>query len=318
MLTTNQITEQIEDYIRYMHSVGVELAHSLYSLRRFGKFTREACYEGPLTWQIVKAFCERDGEKSSLKTKGRRFELISSFGKYAASIFPCSEVLPIQPYGRCHSRPRPHIYTDSEIGNLMKKSRTIYSPDGIRRLTLETAIGLMLTTGIRTIELVSLRIRDFDLDSGIITVRNGKNSKQRLLPLSKSVRNELVSYRNAVERILGTAHHEDEPFFLTTGGRPMTERSLEYAFSRIRDCIDVSDSDYKAALLYHLRHTFACRTIERWLESGEDINSKIYILSNYMGHSHPEDTYWYLSSTDRIMKLASSRYEQLFGGECDD
>jgi hypothetical protein len=34
-----------------------------------------------------------------------------------------------------------------------------------------------------------------------------------------------------------------------------------------------------------------------------------------MGHIHPEDTYWYISSTPELLELAAGRYEEIFGGD---
>ncbi len=318
MLDNNQITAQVEDYLEYMQGIGYSLDRIAIILRSFARFTRENDYDKPLTWMIVRSYCERGGSDILMKTKGRRFEAIASFGHYAFTFFPGSEQLPLLPYGRCHQRPRPHIYSDEEIVMLMEKSRTIYSPDGLRRLTLETVIGFMAVTGARTSEVVNLKITDVDLHNKIVLIRMGKNGKDRLLPLKDSVVERLRQYRRTIEQKTGTKKSPDTSFYVTTRGKPITVRGIEYAFSRIRDCVDVSDSDYNVPILYHLRHTFACRTVRNWIQDGQDVNKRLYTLTTYMGHCHPEDTYWYLSATSDLMKLASSRYEKLFGGYDND
>ena len=109
---------------------------------------------------------------------------------------------------------------------------------------------------------------------------------------------------------------EDKEVFESTIGKRLEGKiDVEYAFQKIRNVIDVSDSGYAHARLYDFRHTFATRTIKRWYEQGEDINSKLYLLSTYLGHAHPEDTYWYLSATPELMCLASEKYEALYGGD---
>ena len=57
----------------------------------------------------------------------------------------------------------------------------------------------------------------------------------------------------------------------------------------------------KSGSLDFIRHTFASRTILGWLEQDIDVNAKLYLLSTYMGHNHPEDTYWYLSATPELL-----------------
>lgn len=300
-----------------MNSIGFMQSRENPVLKSFGRFTREINYSGPLKWEIVKKYCERDGNNSSLGTKVRRFEVIAPFGKYVSNMYPETELLPIQPYGKRAKRPRPHIYSDLEILELFKRCENIYSPDGIRKLTLSTAIGLMLTTGIRTSEMINLHVSDLDVDRKVLIVRNGKNGKARILPLLDSVVMKLVNYKNAIQTIMKRKLSEEDFLLRNTGGEPMTERAIEYAFSKIRDCVDMSDSDYTVPILYHLRHTFACRTIANWVKSGVDVNSRLYILSVYLGHEHPEDTYWYLSATDSILKNASVKYEYNFGGDSD-
>ena len=46
-----------------------------------------------------------------------------------------------------------------------------------------------------------------------------------------------------------------------------------------------------------------------------DVNQKLYLLSTYMGHVKPEDTYWYLSATPELLALSCRRYEMSFSGE---
>lgn len=222
--------------------------------------------------------------------------------------------MPKLPYGNPHKRVAPHIYTLDETRLLMDKCKTLYSPDGIRALTMQTVIGLLWATGLRTSELVNLTTDDVNLDENFIMVRKSKFNKDRIIPIAENVSLHLRYYRAQVSLISGKAIRHDK-FFLSTGGRPTNLRALEYAFQKIRDAVDVSDSGYAHARLYDFRHTFATRTIKRWYECGEDVNSKLYLLSTYLGHAHPDETYWYLSSTPDMMHLASLKYESMYGGD---
>jgi integrase/recombinase XerD len=38
------------------------------------------------------------------------------------------------------------------------------------------------------------------------------------------------------------------------------------------------------------------------------------VLSTYLGHVEPANTYWYLSATPELMELTADRLEQYFGG----
>ncbi len=308
----NKISSLVESYLSYKQNLGFQLRTESICLRAFARYTEEISYGGPLTRKIVFQWCERDNP--SLKTKGRRFEPLAGLAKYVNAFDPQSETMPKIPYGNPHKRVSPHIYTLDETLLLMDKCTSLYSPDGIRALTMKTVIGLLWATGLRTSELVNLTINDVNLNENYIMVRKSKFNRNRIIPISKDVSQHLRDYRTRISNISNNVNQHDE-FFLSTGGRPTNLDALEYAFQKIRDVVGVSDSGYAHARLYDFRHTFATRTIKQWYERGDDVNAKLYLLSTYMGHAHPEDTYWYLSSTPELMRLASSKYETMYGGD---
>ena len=199
----------------------------------------------------------------------------------------------------------------------MKRCDQLYSPDGIRALTMRTAIGLMWSTGLRISELTNLSVPDVDLSNDTIIVRRTKYNKERIIPIAPDVSGQLSDYRKKVENISTRVKHSSN-FFVTTGGKPFTRPLFTYAFQKIRDIIDVSDSGYEHARLYDFRHTFATRTIRSWLENNEDVNARLFLLSTYMGHVHPEDTFWYISSIPELMELSSAKYGAIYGGDLHD
>jgi len=309
----NKISSMVESYLCYKHRLGFQMFAEGLCLRAFARYTEESGHNGSLTREIVFRWCER-GDNPSPVTKGRRFEPIKCFADYANAFDPQSEVLPKLPYGNPHKRVTPHIYTLEETLLLMNQCEKLYAPDGIRSLTMKTAIGLLWATGLRTSELTKLTVDDVDLSSNVIMVRKSKFSRDRIIPIMSDVSQCLKDYRFQLSAMSGNAFYQKD-FFLTTGGRPTNLRALEYAFQKIRDVVDVSDSGYTHARLYDFRHTFATRTIRCWYEQGEDVNAKLYLLSTYMGHAHPDDTYWYLSATPELMRLASEKYEAVYGGD---
>ena len=66
--------------------------------------------------------------------------------------------------------------------------------------------------------------------------------------------------------------------------------------------------------VHDLWHTFAVHTLIDWQREGADIPALLPVLSTYLGHVEPANTYWYLSATPKLMQLAAARLEQHFGG----
>lgn len=89
-----------------------------------------------------------------------------------------------------------HIFTVEEI------RRLLYAADNLpvrnnaptRHLVIPAVIRLLYCCGFRIGEVLRLRVKDVDLDTGIITVHNGKGGKDRLVPVHNSVIEYLRSY----------------------------------------------------------------------------------------------------------------------------
>ena len=55
------------------------------------------------------------------------------------------------------------------------------------------------------------------------------------------------------------------------------------------------------------------RTLLGWYRAGVDVEAQMPLLSTYLGHSGPENTFWYLSAVPELLFLASERLERRAG-----
>ena len=67
-----------------------------------------------------------------------------------------------------------------------RRSRT-----GLRGLTYTALIGLLAATGLRPGEALMLDRSDVDLDEGLLSIRESKFGKSRLVPIVRSTRDAL-------------------------------------------------------------------------------------------------------------------------------
>jgi integrase len=66
--------------------------------------------------------------------------------------------------------------------------------------------------------------------------------------------------------------------------------------------------------IHDLRHRFAVCTLLDAYRSGEDTQPRLHLLSTYLGHVDPVQTYWYLSAAPELLQLASDRLQRHLGG----
>ena len=170
MLETNRISELLESYIEYKHSLGFEIKQEISVLRNFQRYTLEKDYTGALTKNIVLEWISSGNQK--YKTMGRKIEVLRPFMKYSSFFDSKTEVIYENIYPNVHARPVPYIISEHETLLLMEECKNLYSPDGIRSQTIKTVIGLLWTAGLRPSEATQLKIQDVDTTNNLIHIKN--------------------------------------------------------------------------------------------------------------------------------------------------
>jgi integrase/recombinase XerD len=66
--------------------------------------------------------------------------------------------------------------------------------------------------------------------------------------------------------------------------------------------------------LHDFRHRFAVQTLLHWYRGGHEIETRLPILSTYLGHVRVSDTYWYLSAHPELLGQAVDRLERHWEG----
>ncbi len=303
------ITTQVEAYIALKRGLGFQLLVEAQELRRFAAFARAQDHTGPVTTDLgLQWVTERP--HFSQWYRARRLETVRRFATYAHVFDPATEVPPRGLFGSCHRRTVPYLFTVNEVERLMAAADALVSPDGLRAQAIRTAIGLFWATGLRPSELVKLRRADLDLKRGTLRVSRTKFNKERILPVDATVWTALDAYGAIRDRTCPVP--PTDHVFLSTGGDALSLRDLEYAFTVVRGVLlPPGDTTWsrRPPRLYDLRHSFACHTILRWYADGVDVNHHLLLLSAYMGHAKPSDTYWYLTGSPELLARAADQFE---------
>jgi integrase len=168
---------------------------------------------------------------------------------------------------------------------------------------------LLAVTGLRISEALNLKRQDADLNQGILTIRQTKFNKTRLVPLHTSSREVFADY---AERRDSLAPNPSSPcFLLNDHGRRLQISAVHRTFYDLSRQIGLrGPADHTGPRLHDFRHRFAVNTLIQWYRDNADIERRMPVLSTFLGHAHAADTYWYLSVHPELMGLATSRLEQ--------
>ena len=306
----------VDSYLAYRRQMGYQLTIEGQQLYCFARFADDATHQGPLTHDLAVGWARAPTAKRtpSLLTSARRIEVLIGFARFHQQFETDTAIPQRHLFGQAHRRLLPHIYSHTEIIDLLDACQTLYPAGGLRGAACRTIFGLLAATGMRISEATSLQQQDVNLGTGVLEVRDTKFSKSRWVPLHASVTKQLNAYSIERNNVYKSAAHAQ--FFIGDYGRALTTRSVRNAFKLIRTQLGwKARGDHTYPRVHDLRHRFICNTIQRWYDEEVDIDSRILSLSTYVGHVHVSDTYWYLTATPELMSRAAQRFTALKSGE---
>lgn len=238
----------------------------------------------------------------------QRLGIARKFATYLHVIDPTAEVPPPDVFPRRRHRPTPYLWSQSDIDCLLGAVRALRPPS--RAATYSALLGLLAVSGMRVGEAVGLQRGDVDLAAGVITIREAKFDRSRLVPLHPSVTEALSGYVALRDRLC--PRPRSSAFFLSSTGAAVDRSGLSKTFRKVSAAVGLRTAAVHPRI-HDLRHSFAVRTLIGWQQSGTGIDANILTLSTYLGHVSPAGTYWYLSAAPELMELAAQRLEARFG-----
>lgn len=294
----------VQTYIDRKRTEGVLFEKSALNLRSFSKTVGDVPLDTIRPTQIL-AFL--NGPRTSDGTWGKKFSVLKFFFEYWAAR-GLLDVSPMPP----HSRPPvavtfvPYIYTRDEVRRLLRATSSWQNSAWQRmkmcRMDSRTFRIFLLTlyaTGMRTGEALNLRRKDVDANRGVISVRGGRYSRCRNLPIGLDLQVRLRQYKRGLAKV----RDENPYFFVGRDGKVLNRNALSVAFRKLRGLAGIQrhDGAIYQPRMHDLRATFAVHRLTNWLRQNADLNRLIPALSAYMGQCG-------LGSTGRYLKLAPERF----------
>ena len=169
---------------------------------------------------------------------------------------------------------------------------------------------LLYGAGLRISEALSLTLADVNLTAGILTIRESKFYKTRLVPISPALTGVLATY--VAQRAKEHPAQPDAALFLTRTATPVVRHTAENIFRRLRVSAGVirHDGGRYQPRLHDLRHAFAVHRLVSWYRQGADVQRLLPQLATYLGHLHIAATQRYLTMTPELLHEAGQRFER--------
>ena len=214
-----------------------------------------------------------------------RLNYLAKLRKYLKEYYPllaCEIITPKVP------EVLPKKIPDQETVRNIMQQPDIGSFSGIRdRVILE----LFYSTGIRRKELVNLKVDDIDFSKQIIRINQGKNRKDRLLPISRLCLSWLRKY---LEKVRPCLNPKSSWILLSRDGLQMSS-STPYKILK----------HYATYSCHKYRHAFATHLLQNGMKETS--------LQRLLGHSMICTTQVYTRVTGKELQTEYRRYHQRDG-----
>jgi len=297
-----RLEELLADYLRLRRSLGHQLADPGRLLPRFVAFLdRQGLSTVTVAAAVEWATAPTTDPRSSVGP--RRMTAVRGFSRYLAGIDPATE---IPPHGLLPQPTRwrgPLIFSPADIEVIMNRAGSFTPP--LRSATYVTLIGLLAATGLRIGEAIKLDRADIDWSAGVLSIRESKFGKSRLVPVTTTTLQALADYADLRDQI--QQRRRLPSFFVSRTRQRLCYAVVSQTFRRVVDDSGFGSDAPRRPRPHDLRHTFAVRTLLGWYRSGADVQAKIPALSTYLGHREPGSTYWYLSAVPELLACAAAR-----------
>lgn len=251
--------------------------------------------------------CESRGPNTRLA----RYYLLRRFCRFLARRRPDTFVPgePLRPRRR-PSAP-PYIYSPEEVCLLLDGALSLRDWEKqhrcpIRSKTMHTIILLLATAGLRISEALHLTLQDVDLKDGVLSIRQSKFRKSRLVPVSAGTADVLCHYRDLRVEVAPTG--PDEAFFVSGRGKAYSTGCVQQMFRDIAIQAGLREPTGRGPRLHDLRATFAVTRLLQWYRDGDNVMNRLPLLSTYLGHACVSDTEVYLRITTALLEQANTRF----------
>lgn len=295
-------------FLAFKRSLGWKYNTGEFYLHEFDHFCAKNESDGVLLKEIVKNWVSlRDNECPN--TQRVRVAPIREFGKYLQTSEQYSEFVIPKKICRKQTRTIPHFFTDDELIHFFNACDTLTprKENLVRHLVLPMYFRLLYCCGVRTSEARLLLRKNVNLHRGYIDVIHSKGPKDRRLFLPEDLRQLYLRYDTAIDDLLPNRVY----FFPVKFNSCYQTQSIGPNFNKIWTAAGLGHGSGSKARAYDFRHHFAFAALNRWIEQGINVNSKLPYLMRYMGHSSLESTFYYLHLVPEFFSTFSEKTKTL-------
>ena len=314
---TSELATEMTDYLNMLCEAGKDTGHIQNALKGLDQYLKEHNHTGKmLPDEAVSLWIAT--RKVHSNTKAGNISSVKGFVKYLVSLgFEASA--PDRVIKRFDYVP--YVFSEEEWMRIVSFADNFGC--GLRPVRSAKIYPVLLRIlygcGLRLSEGLSLRWTDLDLTNGIITIRQGKNLKQRLVPMNHSLTALLLLYKDKTltenicsdylfESDFSFEKHFDRSSFYRWFAKILKKATIYYSKHSKQN-----RNERGGPCPHCLRHTFVLRSFLKSENEGRKFEDTSPFLSAYLGHDSLRETDKYLHASHLVYTDSHKRVNDYIG-----
>ncbi|MDR2373637.1 MAG: tyrosine-type recombinase/integrase [Bifidobacteriaceae bacterium] len=299
--------DHMGSYLAQRRALGFKLTTAESRLRDFCRWLDQRGGDGFTAAEAIEWAKAADVGASS---HAARLSCVRPFAVYLAGLGLPVEVPDHKAFPAGITRATPFLYSQQDFDALMASCPALFGRYPLTGATMPVFVGLLAVTGIRTGEALCLDEADIDPAELTLTIRGGKFGKDRIVPVHQSTSNALAAYLNSPVR-RRYARPGPGALFITMRGTRARPAGIQARFRLMVEHAGIRRAESGARpRLHDFRHSLAVHTMIDAYRRGGDPARTLTVLSTWLGHTEPANTYWYLEGAPELLALSAERLEQ--------
>lgn len=303
----------LDEYIAHKRAAGNIYIAEAEHFRRMDNFAEGfGCPVNVLTKELVLAWAakrphEKDNTQAKRANAVKRLAMFMVERGYEAYVYPYSSTRDPVQY-------MPYIFTEDEMGTLLRLADRYQSNNFSRTLniTVPLVFRILYGCGLRTSEVLNLRVCDVDIGRKTLRVSESKFGKGRIVPMVPSLTSHCAEYIRLM-KINRSVYDDGDYLIQNHGGGRYSDQAIYHWFRILLSQAGIPHGGKGHGPRVHdIRHTYAVHCLKRWVTSGKDIQALLPMLSAYMGHCDLRGTQIYLRLTPDLFPFINNTMNEFF------
>lgn len=305
----NRLEQTIFDFLRHREIQDYKVNIYKRHIHQFYEYCnlKDVAFE-KITNTIIEDYCYNRNE--SEETKRKRMIMMINFSVYLKLLgHEISIPQHRNPY-RTKTQYTPYIYSQDEL------KRFFYAIDHWKlskyanhtyRVKIDPLIFRMFYgCGLRLTEALHLKRKDIDMENGYLYIQNGKNGRDRIVPMASSLTERCSPY---IDNYLYEGFDQDMYIFNFSDPRKIQhERALYGRFRQYLESANIEHTGH-GPRIHDFRHTYAVHKMKEWVLNEKNLQKMLPYLSKYLGHVDFRGTEYYLRLTADLYPELTEKME---------